>query len=254
MLTVSSRTDPGAVRTTNEDRVLWDPALQLFAVADGMGGHNAGEVASRLAIDTIRMFLQKGVNDHDCTWPFGVNPSLSFETNRLMTAVKLANRRVFRDAEERVEYAGMGTTVLAAIAAEAHVTFVNVGDSRIYLVGEDDLQQLSHDDSWVVLLSKESGLDPRAFETHPMRHVLTSVVGARPDLEAAAQEFDLEDGQTVMLCTDGLYGALSEQRLHAILKAERDLETAAETMIQAAIDAHCTDNVTVLLARYSPDR
>jgi protein phosphatase len=87
-----------------------------------------------------------------------------------------------------------------------------------------------------------------------MRHVLTSVVGARPDLEAAAQEFDLEDGQTVMLCTDGLYGALSEKRLHAILKAESDLETAAETMIQAAIDAHCTDNVTVLLARYSPGR
>ena len=126
MLTVSSRTDPGAVRTTNEDRVLWDPALQLFAVADGMGGHNAGEVASRLAIDTIRMFLQKSANDHDCTWPLGVNPSLSFETNRLMTAVKLANRRVFRDAEAGVEYTGMGTTVVAALAANNALLKTNV--------------------------------------------------------------------------------------------------------------------------------
>jgi len=254
MLTVSSRTHPGAVRTTNEDRVLWDPELQLFAVADGMGGHNAGEVASRLTIDTIRMFLQKSANDHDCTWPFGVNPSLSFETNRLLTAVKLANRRVFRDAEERVEYTGMGTTVVAALAQGAHVTFLSVGDSRIYLVGEDDLQQLSRDDSWVVLLSKESGLDPSAFEKHPMRHVLTSVVGARPDLEVATQELDLEDGQTVMLCSDGLYGALSEKTMHTILKGEADLEKAADTMIQAAIDAHCTDNVSVLLARYTLDR
>jgi protein phosphatase len=253
MLTVSSRTHPGAVRTTNEDRVLWDPDLQLFAVADGMGGHNAGEVASRLAIDTIRMFLQKSANDHDVTWPFGVNPSLSFETNRLITAVKLANRRVFRDAEERVEYTGMGTTVVAALLQGARVSFVSVGDSRIYLVGEDALQQLSRDDSWVVLLSKESGLDPSAFEKHPMRHVLTSVVGARPELEVTTTEFDLEDGQTVMLCTDGLYGALSEKTMLGMLKAEGDLEKAAEGLIQAALDARATDNVTVLLGRYAPD-
>ena len=253
MLTVSSRTHPGAVRTTNEDRVLWDPDLLLFAVADGMGGHNAGEVASRLAIDTIRNFLQKSAHDHDCTWPFGVNPTLSFETNRLMTAVKLANRRVFRDAEERVEYTGMGTTIVAALAQGAHVTFVSVGDSRIYLVGGDHLQQLSQDDSWVVLLSKESGLDPSAFEKHPMRHVLTSVVGARPELEVSTHEFDLEEGQTVLLCSDGLYGALSEKTMHGILKAEVDLEKAADAMIQAALDARAADNITVLLARFTPD-
>jgi serine/threonine protein phosphatase PrpC len=254
MLTVSLRTHPGAVRATNEDRVLWDPDLQFFAVADGMGGHNAGEVASRLAIDTIRMFLQESANDHDGTWPFGVNPSLSFETNRLITAVKLANRRIFRDAEERVEYTGMGTTVVASLLQGARLTFVSVGDSRIYLVGEDALRQLSHDDSWVVLLSKESGLDPSAFEKHPMRHVLTSVVGVRLELEVTTHEFELEDGQTVLLCTDGLYGALSGKTMLEIIKAEGDLEKAAEGMIQAALDARATDNVTVLLARYTPDR
>ena len=253
MLTVSSRTHPGAVRPMNEDAVLWDPELSLLAVADGMGGHNAGEVASRLTIDTVRMFLQKSAADLDCTWPFGVNPTWSFATNRLVTAVKLANRRVFRDSEERAEYTGMGTTLVAALLQDTRVTFASVGDSRIYAVHADRLEQLSRDDSWVMLLSKESGLAPSAFEKHPMRHVLTSVVGARPDLELAVEEFDVAAGQTLMLCTDGLYTALSEAAICAILSEQRDLDRAAEALIQAALDTHCTDNVSVLLARYTPD-
>src|SRR3954469_7025849 len=107
MLTVASRTHPGSVRDSNEDAVLWDPELSLIAVADGMGGHNAGEVASSTAIETLRLFLKKSAVNQDCTWPFGVNPILSLESNRLITAVKLANRRVFRDSEEHVEYMGM---------------------------------------------------------------------------------------------------------------------------------------------------
>jgi protein phosphatase len=252
MLTVSLRTHPGTVRTINEDTVLWDPGLSLLAVADGMGGHNAGEVASRLAIETIRAFLEKSAKSHDCTWPFGVDVTVSLEMNRLRTAVRLANRRIFRESEERVEYTGMGTTVVAALVAGPRVTFVSVGDSRLYLVGARELQQVSRDDSFMGLLSKEAGLDAKALEKHPLRHVLTNVVGARPDLELSGDEFELQDGQAIMLCSDGLYGSIPEPELHAAASMA-DLDQAADAMIRAAIEGRSDDNVSVLLARYTAD-
>ena len=119
MLTVCTRTHPGTVRAINEDAFLWEPDISAIAVADGMGGHNAGEVASQLALDTIRAFLKKSATNDDFTWPFGFSPTLSFAANRLMTAIKVANRRVFRASEERTEYTGMGTTVVAAIVPGA---------------------------------------------------------------------------------------------------------------------------------------
>jgi serine/threonine protein phosphatase PrpC len=254
MLTVSLRTHPGTVRAINEDTILWDPGLSLLAVADGMGGHNAGEVASRLAIETIRMFLQKSAESHDCTWPFGVDVAVSLEMNRLRTAVKLANRRIFRESEERVEYTGMGTTVVAALAAGPRVTFVSVGDSRIYIVGERELQQVSRDDSFMGLLSKEAGLDAKALDKHPLRHVLTNVVGARPEIEVSGDEFELHDGQAILLCSDGLYGAVPEPQLHALATSDGDLDRAADAMLRTAIESMADDNVSLLLARYTADR
>jgi serine/threonine protein phosphatase PrpC len=145
----------------------------------------------------------------------------------------------------------MGTTVVAALVAGPRVTFVSVGDSRLYLVGARELQQVSRDDSFMGLLSKEAGLDAKALEKHPLRHVLTNVVGARPDLELSGDEFELQDGQAIMLCSDGLYGSVPEPQLHAAAVA--DLDQAADTMIRAAIEGRSDDNVSVLLARYTAD-
>jgi protein phosphatase len=251
MLTVASRTHPGAVRTINEDAVLWDSALGLLVVADGMGGHNAGEVASRLAIDTLHAFLKVSADGDDFTWPFGVNPHWSFSANRLMTALKIANRRVYRESESNADYTGMGTTMVAALADGAHMTFTSVGDSRLYALQNSELRQLTKDDSWVVMLQRESGLDARAFERHPMRHVLTNVVGARPEVDTSVHELELKDGQTMVLCTDGLHGALSDEKICSILKQQQDLERAAQQLVDAAVTHDGSDNVTILLARYS---
>jgi serine/threonine protein phosphatase PrpC len=251
MLTVCSRTNPGAVRTINEDAAMWEPDISMLAVADGMGGHNAGEVASKLALDTIRAFLKKSATADDFTWPFGVNPSLSFGANRLMTSIKIANRRVYRESEERTEYSGMGTTVVAAIAGGTKLAFCGVGDSRIYSFDGSELRQLTKDDSFVVMLMKESGLDAAAFEKHPMRHVLTSVVGARPELDVVAEEIDLVEGQTIMLCTDGLHGALSDEDIATVLRSEPNLERAAESLVASAVQRDGKDNVTIALARYT---
>jgi serine/threonine protein phosphatase PrpC len=251
MLTVCSRTHPGTVRTINEDSSLWAPELGVIAVADGMGGHNAGEVASQLALDTLRAFLEKSASGDDFTWPFGIAPKLSFAANRLMTAIKIANHRVFRASEESSEYTGMGTTVVAALVDGAHLAYSGVGDSRIYSFDGARLRQITRDDSWVEMLMKESGLEASAFERHPMRHVLTSVVGARPELEVTVEELDLADGHTIMLCTDGLHGALKTADVEAVLKQESDLDRAAAQLVEMAVERDGKDNVTVTLARYA---
>jgi len=252
MLNVCASTHPGAVRTINEDAAMWDPTLAFMVVADGMGGHNAGEVASRLAIDAVSAFLQKSASNEDFTWPFGVNPNASFSANRLTTAVKVANRRVFKSSEERAEYTGMGTTLVVALAEGTHVTFANVGDSRLYTMRADTLEQLSRDDSWVMMLAQESGLDPKAFHDHPMRNVLTNVVGARPDVDVTLGEFDLVDGQMILMCTDGVHGGVTDEQMAAILlQRDTDLQRAADTVVETAVQQYGRDNATVILARYS---
>jgi PPM family protein phosphatase len=250
MLIVCSRTHPGTVRTSNEDSSMWEPDLGVVAVADGMGGHNAGEVASQLALDTMRSFLKKSASVDDFTWPFGFSANLSVAANRLMTAIKVANSSVFRAAEERSEYSGMGTTVVAAMLNGQRLTYAGVGDSRIYSFDGSELRQMTKDDSWVEMLMRESGRAARTFEKHPMRHVLTSVVGARPALDVSVDELDLVDGQTIMFCTDGLHGAISDNDLAAVLKAESDLDRAAAQLVDMAVQRDGKDNVTVTLARY----
>src|SRR5207247_10320232 len=141
----------------------------------------------------------------------------SVEASRMMTANKVATHRVFSASERRAEHAGMGPAVVAALAEGSRLTFASVGDSRIYSLRGTTLRQLTNDDSWVVMLMKESGLDASAFTHHPMRHVLTSVVGARPGLEVPVHEIDLVGGELLMLCTDGLHGARSADARGAVL-------------------------------------
>jgi serine/threonine protein phosphatase PrpC len=253
MLSVCSATHPGSVREINEDSASWNAALSFLVVADGMGGHNAGEVASSLAIEAVSAFLQKSSSSEDFTWPFGVNPEASFGANRLTTATKVANRRVFRASEERAEYTGMGTTLVIALVEGAHVTFANVGDSRLYVLRAGVMQQLSRDDSWVMMLSQEAGVDPSVLHDHPMRNVLTNVVGARPDVDVSIGETDLADGELLLLCTDGLHNGMPDEQMAAILQAETDLQRAADTLVQTAVAQDGHDNVTVILARYGAD-
>ena len=249
MLTVETRTHSGP-RPTNEDSVLWDPDLKLMAIADGMGGHNAGEVASRVAIDAAQEFLRMSI-DPDVTFAYGVNAALSMTENRLLNAVKVANRQIFTTGQEHAEYNGMGTTVVMALVEGRHLTFASVGDSRLYSLVGSALRQLTRDDSWVAMLSEETGVDAATLKKHPMHHVLTNVVGARIELDVTVHELDLEEGQTLMMCTDGLHGVIGDEVIQTTLQEEPDLGRAADRLIQTALDLNGRDNVTVLLARYT---
>ena len=251
MLTVETRTNHGKVRTINEDAVLADIDIGLLAIADGMGGHNAGEIASRLALDSVLQFVRRSAASQDFTWPFGVNPTLSLTANRLVTAVKFASRQVFTESAARPNYQGMGTTLIAALAEGARLTFASVGDSRIYEMHDGRLRRLSRDDSWVAMLSEQSGSDESAYRDHPMRNLLTNVVGAGPDMDVAVTEIDLRDDQTILLCTDGLHGAVPDESIASILREHHDMAEAAELLVQTALDRDGRDNITLLLARYT---
>jgi len=232
----------------------WDVPNGVFVVADGMGGHQAGEVASQLAIDTIRAFLATTQGDRDLTWPYGFNPNLSFNGNRLLTAVKLANRRVFQAGEEEQTYAGMGTTIVAAMIEQDKLTFCGVGDSRLYLIRPESFDQLTHDDSWVAtVLAKEPGVDESTLARHPMRHVLTNVVGARDETEVEISERTLQSGEILLLCSDGLHGTLDDAAMQLIVGGGGDVSQLAERLIVAALDHEASDNVTALLVQYTAD-
>lgn len=254
MLTAHGITHPGLVRKTNEDAFLVEPELGLFVVADGMGGHNAGEVASSLAIEAIRGFLARSANGRDFTWPYGINPALSFHGNRLMTAVKLANRRVFKAGESRDDYAGLGTTVVVALIDDGQLSLSGVGDSRIYSFSQGRLEQLTQDDSWTAtVLGREAARDPSALAANPMRHVLTNAIGAREEIEMEVSERALVSGETLLLCSDGMHNSIDDETLATHLASEAAVDAVAGGLVRLALERDGRDNITALVVRWTGD-
>jgi serine/threonine protein phosphatase PrpC len=244
-------TDPGPVRKTNEDCFFCDPVLGLFMVADGLGGHAAGEVASSLAVETISGFIRRTADDGEFSWPYGFDSTLTFAGNLLRTAVHLANRRVFRAAERNDEYTGMGTTVVAALVSGARLAVINAGDSRLYVFHDGRLTQLTQDDTWAAtLLAAHGGDQPGAAPAVSTRHVLTNVVGAREQTEVHVAEQDLVSGDMLLLCSDGLHGVVDDERLSAMLAGGGGTADIAAQMIKAALERGVRDNVTAVVARF----
>src|SRR3954471_12214067 len=168
MVLAHAVSDAGPVRKNNEDSCAVEHDLQVYVVADGMGGHNAGEVASRLAVEALVGFLRRSHEDTDVSWPYGIDPTISLHANRLRTAINLANRRVFRAAESHDDYTGMGTTVVAALVAGDRLIVGSVGDSRLYLLSGGTLVQVTQDDTWAATMLKDArDADPQAFANHP---------------------------------------------------------------------------------------
>jgi len=250
MIEAYGRTDVGRRRKINEDSFLVSPETSLYAVCDGMGGHNAGEVASRMAVETISAFIQRSAVEKEITWPWGLDANLSFDANRLKTAIRLANARVFQAADNREELTGMGTTVVTVLVSADAMTIGSAGDSRCYLVRGGALKQLTRDDSWVSAALGEGILNHDDVEHHPLRNVITKAVGARDAIDLDVLEHDLQPGDLVMLCSDGLHGMVSDQEIERIVLASPEsLEEASARLVEAANEAGGRDNVTVVLLR-----
>lgn len=234
----------------NQDHLGWWPELGLYVVADGMGGHQAGEVASHLAVETIHKFIAESADGGDLTWPFGIDVAQSIDMNRLITAVRLANRRIFSEGSQHSELNGMGTTVVAVLVFGDRVAMVSVGDSRIYRWREGALEQLTADDTWLasVLGHKEAEV---ADPSHPLRHVLTSVVGTRDDVKPAGREEQLIKGDTFVMCTDGVHGRLDAAALTRVLAATNGSDAQAAGIVNEAIAKGTSDNATALVLSIS---
>jgi protein phosphatase len=241
--------EPGPVRRGNEDAFCADNQLGLFVVADGMGGHAAGEVASSLAVEAIRHFIERSAETQDLSWPCGIDPALSYAGNRLRTAIYLANRRVFREAEGHNDYMGMGTTVVCALVTGSRLTIGHVGDSRLYALSNGVLSAETRDDTWAQSIMEDGpgGLAPDATRGHPMQHVLTNVLGVREQVEIHVAERELAPGDRFLLCTDGVHNVLDVSTLTDLLAWEGDPRRQAERVVSAAIDRKTRDNVTALI-------
>ena len=261
MLVAYGTTDKGRVRPTNEDCFAILEPLGFCVIADGMGGHNAGEVAARLAVDTmvdvVTARRAKPADDRDdssdvaALHPYGVDPELSEDGNLLRTAILLANARVLETATTGEQYAGMGTTVVAALAREGRLTVASVGDSRLYLYADARLRQMTSDDSWVAtVLASDPKADPLLLQHHPMRNALTNVVGARSHTEVHVVEEPLAVGDRLLVTTDGVHGVLADEQIERMMREQEEPRELAERIVAAAIARGSRDNCTAIVARY----
>jgi protein phosphatase len=254
MIRAHGISEAGPVRKINEDRFVVDEQTRFFAVADGMGGHRAGEVASRLAIEALVAFITRSAKDTDFTWPYGIDLTLSLNGNRLRTAIHLANRRIFQAAEDSDEYSGMGTTIVGLLVNGTKVTVGHVGDSRLYLLSNGALNRLTQDDSWAAtVLAQDPSITPEQLASHPLRNVLTNVLGAREQIEVHVSEQSLRSGDVLLLCSDGLHGVLGDEAIQSVLKSASDVKVATRRLVDAAFERRSRDNVTALVVRYESD-
>lgn len=250
MIQYCGRTDVGRRRARNEDTILVGDGI--LVVCDGMGGHQAGDVASQIAVETIGAFIRRSEADPDLTWPYGFDPSVSLDANRIRTAIKLANRAVYTRAATEDEYAGMGTTVVATVigrADEPRFTYGHVGDSRIYLIRGGRILQLSRDDS----LANSAWADADSGVEIVMKNVLTKALGVRPDVEFDVVAHDLLAGDIVLLCSDGLTNMLDDQAiLEIVARDDEHLEKTCDELVASANARGGRDNISALLLRYRP--
>lgn len=250
VLRAAGHSDRGPVRRVNEDGFVLESDLGLFAVADGMGGRNSGEVASRLALESLVSFVRHSHQESDFSWPYGIDANLTYQGNRLRTAINLANRRVFRVAENDDDYTGMGSTLVALLVGADRVIVGHVGDSRAYLCRGQALTQLTQDDTWAMaMLADDAVSDPGRAGARTMRHVLTNVLGTKERTEIHVGEHQIQPGDRFLLCSDGLHGVLDGPDLQQVLAAcpPDDFEATARRLAAAALERRTRDNVTVVV-------
>jgi serine/threonine protein phosphatase PrpC len=236
MLESFGLSDPGSIRTNNEDYYVLSSDRGLYVVADGMGGAQAGEHASKLAVETVCSYVEKACRS---------------DADVLAEAFVEANRRVFDAASRNDEMEGMGTTLVAVLEAEAgpELFVASVGDSRAYVYDGRELVPVTEDQTWVHEVGRRLGIDEGNLKTHPMRHVLTMAIGVSPELRVHSYALTPKPGTLVLLCSDGLHGVVELPAIQKELSGNGTLEAKCHRLIDAAKAAGGPDNITAVLLK-----
>jgi PPM family protein phosphatase len=239
MMKIAAKSDVGRLRTNNEDALLSDELLGLLIVADGMGGHAGGEVASSVAVATIAAYVRGRL----------VGPELAEPTAALLqAAIRTADEAIWTQAHARRELRGMGTTVVLALCQRDRVHIAHVGDSRAYLLDDGGLRQLTEDHSVVAQLVKAGQLTPRQARAHPLRHQITRSLGSR-EAVAELRCVTWQHGNCLLLCSDGLTNMVDDRHIEALIRqASGDMRAACEALVARANANGGKDNISVILA------
>jgi protein phosphatase len=242
--------DVGLQREHNEDSFIVLNEFDLFVVADGMGGHRAGDIASRIATETISEFFRTTAND-DVTWPFHFDSNLSEEENRLLTGIRVANRQIFERSTRSRECHGMGTTVVGAMfsSKKRRMYIGHVGDSRCYRVRGSEIQLLTRDHSLIndYLLAMPDLTDEQKSELP--KNVITRALGMQDHVVVDLQHDEPQRGDVYVLCSDGLSGMVSDEDIKQIVSATGEIREACRQLIQSANERGGEDNITAVLIK-----
>src|ERR1041384_4709766 len=215
-----------------------------------MGGHASGEVASQLAVETMREFFQMTEEDPERTWPYKMDHSRGYEENRLVTAIKLSNLRIFETAQSNHKQRGMGTTMVAIFAVEDGIHIAHVGDSRVYRIRNHQMEQLTEDHSLLNDYRKMKRLTEEEIANFPHKNVIVRALGMKDTVKVDTRFEAPRAGDYVVLCSDGLCGPVTDERILSIVQTSPDLPQATHRLIDAANENGGPDNITCVVARW----
>jgi len=250
-LEASGATDVGMKRRLNEDVFVVDSDAGMYLVADGMGGHAAGEVASRVATDEILRTFTEGANDADETWPEHWDTNRSPTANLIVDAIVAGHHRVTTAMNKDAELKGMGTTVVVAVylRSQGAIVICHVGDSRAYRYRRGGLMLLTNDHSWVHEQVEAGFLTEEAARTHPLKNVVTQALGGNSEPKVDVLEDEIDEGDIYMLCSDGLNSMLTDAEIAAVLETGGSLDETCNRLISEANERGGNDNISVVLMR-----
>ena len=244
----ASATDKGLRRSTNEDCFSAREDLRLFVVAEGMGGHAAGEVASQAVVEGIVAFVEATQTmSPDQTWPVPFDLEQRVNANRLCAGFRMGNRRIAAQIAASSELRGMATTAVAVLLDGETGTLAHVGDSRAYRLRDGQLDRLTRDHSWVEEQIRVGALSETAARQHPWRNIVTRALSGSEELEVDIRELSLESGDRLLLCSDGVFAVLTDDQIGEVLQQHADLDAVCHALIKGANDGGGPDNVTVVV-------